>query len=230
MATEMCFADRFSAAAMDAAAILKLDDKGFGALIHGFYVDTFWFGQQACSSPRLVAWIGSAQDIQAAQARFWSSLEIEVRHQQSENSPGMVMARLGALFEFAAEGLGSLPLDAGLSNFPAILNLSNPELHRVREIHCGNGLFVQIELQALHELGPYLRDKDQTLAVFGFERSDYEILITRLSARALDRITTLGSALTFDNHWDGQDLLISFTRVITIPNIYQSHKTAIELK
>jgi hypothetical protein len=218
MATEMCFADRFSAAAMDAAAILKLDDKGFGDLIHGFYVDTFWFGQQACSSPRLVAWIGSAQDIQAAQARFWSALEIEVRHQQSENSPGMVMARLGALFEFAAEGLGSLPLGTSLSNFPATLDLSRPELDRVRQIHCGNGLFVQVELQSLQELGPYLRDKDQTLAVFGFIRSDFEALVACLPARALDRITPVGNALTFDPIWDGQDLLVSFTRIVTLPH------------
>jgi hypothetical protein len=218
MATEMCFADRFSAAAMDAAAILKLDDKGFGDLIHGFYVDTFWFGQQACSSPRLVAWIGSEQDIQAAQARFWSRLEIEVRHQQSENSPGMVMARLGALFEFAAEGLGSLPLGTSLSNFPATLDLSRPELDRVRQIHCGNGLFVQVKLQSLQELGPHLRDKDQTLAVFGFTRSDFEALVACLPARALDRITPVGNALTFDPIWDGQDLLVSLTRIITLPN------------
>jgi hypothetical protein len=217
MATEMCFADRFSAAAIRAEAVLDLDGSGLNDLVHGFYNDTFWFGQQACSSPRLVAWVGSSRDIHAAQARFWPALEGEVRRRQSENSPGMVMARLGAMFEFAAKGLVELPAGAGLSSFPATLNLPQLELQPVRDIHCGNGLFVQTELDALPALAPRLSDKDQTLAVFGFGNADYEGLIAALPARALDRITLVGSALSFDPVWDGQDLLVSFARLVTLP-------------
>ena len=218
MATELCFADRFSAAALDAAAVNRLDGKALEGLIHGFYNDTFWFGQQACSSPRLVAWVGSPDDIEKAKARFWPALRAEVSRRQSENSAGMVMARLGALFEFAGAGIGQLPPSTNLQDFPATLDLLGADLQPVREIHCGNGLFIQEDLQSLAQLGPQLSDKDQTLAVYGFTAADYQALVSALPPRALDRIVPVGEALSFDSIWDGQDFLRSLTRLISLPH------------
>lgn len=217
MAVELCFADRFSVAALSAEAILKANEPALRNLIQAFYNDTFWFAQQACSSPRMVAWVGTDVAIKEAMMRFWPALTNEVQARRTENSPAMVMARLGAAFEFAAQGLVGLSNENRLGDFPAKLELNENGLSAVREIHCGNGLFVQMCLHTLADLASSLSDKEQTLSVFGFEDRDYLNLISKLPPRALDRIVPAGTALGFDQIWDGQDLITSFTRIITWP-------------
>ena len=217
MATELCFADRFSAAALSAKAVVAADEVGFKALIQGFYVDTYWFAQQACSSPRMVVWVGNEEDVDAAKKRFWPALTVAVAAHGAENSPAMVMARLGASFEYAAYGLAELSNDEHVSDFPTKLQLTTEKLNKVREIHCGNGLFIQMKVEKLSQLGSKLTAKEQTLAVYGFDQQDYLDLIFTLPARALDRIVPVGTALAFDPVWDGQELSTSFTRLLTWP-------------
>ena len=219
MATELCFADRFSAAALSAVAVITADNAKFRELIQGFYNDTYWFAQQACSSPRMVAWVGTEPDVDAAKSRFWPALTKEVEARGAENAPAMVMARLGAAFEYAAYGLAGLSNDAHVVDFPAKLELTTSSLEKIREIHCGNGLFVQMRVNFLSELGSKFTDKEQTLAVYGFEEQDYLALISTLQPRALDRMVPVGTALAFDPVWDGQELVTSFTRLITWPQI-----------
>lgn len=219
MAIELCFADRFSAAALSAEAVVKADNAAFRKLIQGFYNDTFWFSQQACSSPRMVAWVGNDADVDAAKRRFWPALTKEVEERGVENAPAMVMARLEAAFEYAAYGLAELSQDIRLTSFPTKLELSTDSLAEVREIHCGYGLFVQMRLQTLAEIGPKLTDKEQTLSVYGFEEKNYLDLISTLPQRALDRIVPVGSALAFEQVWDGEDLITAFTRRISWPHI-----------
>jgi hypothetical protein len=216
-AIELCFADRFSAAALSAKAVSEADIGAFKELIQGFYNDTFWFAQQACSSPRMIAWVGSEADVEAAKRRFWPALSKEVEARGAENAPAMVMARLGAVFEYAAHGLAELSNEVRLDDFPAKLELTTNRLNEIREIHCGNGLFLQMQIQTLAELGPKLTDKEQTLSVYGFEEQDYLDIISTLPPRALDRMVPVGAALAFDPVWDGQDLVTSFTRLITWP-------------
>ncbi len=219
MATELCFADRFSAAALSAKALIEADDTAFNELIQGFYVDTYWFAQQACSSPRMIAWVGSEADVDIAKKRFWPALTTVVQERGAENSPAMVMARLGAAFEYAAHGLAEFSNECCVIDFPAKLELTNNNLNEVREIHCGNGLFIQLRVDALANFGSMLTDKEQTLAVYGFSQQDYLELVYTLPARALDRIVPVGTALAFDPVWDGQELITSFTRLITWPQL-----------
>lgn len=219
MATELCFADRFSAAALSAESVRTADNPAFKELIQGFYNDTYWFAQQACSSPRMVAWVGSEADVEAAKKRFWPALTKEVEARGAENAPAMVMARLGAAFEYAAYGLAELSNESSIVDFPAKLELTTNSLNEIREIHCGNGLFVQMRIQTLAELGPKLTDKEQTLSVYGFDQQDYLDFIITLPARALDRIVPVGTALAFDPVWDGQELITSFTRLVTWPQL-----------
>jgi hypothetical protein len=219
MATELCFSERFSAAALSANAVMNADNAAFKKLIQDFYNDTYWFAQQACSSPRLVAWVGSEAEIEEAKNKFWPALTREVEARHAENSPAMVMARLGSAFEYAAYGLAEFSNESHAADFPVKLELTNESLNKVREIHCGNGLFLQMRIRTLAELGPKVSDKEQTLSVYGFNREDYLELIAALTPRALDRIVPVGSALAFDQVWDGQELIVSFTRLVTLPRL-----------
>lgn len=89
-------------------------------------------------------------------------------------------------------------------------------LGHLRDLHCGNGLFFE---QVYPDVGSFFRsltDKEQTLSVFGYSADDIQRNVDLLSARALDRVTQVGSALAFDTVWDGIDLLQAFTRHLSI--------------
>lgn len=87
-----------------------------------------------------------------------------------------------------------------------------------KSIHCGNGLFLETRLPCLAALAPQLSDKEQTLAVHGFPREELIELALNLPPRAIDRFAKFGEALSFAPVWDGQDLIISFSRNVLLPS------------
>lgn len=217
-ATEVCFPDRFSACALRADTILAADDAALRQLATGFYNDAFWFGQQACSSPRLVAWVGSDADIDAACDRFWPAVTQELLRRQPPDTEAMNMARVTAGFEFAASGIARPAHLASLTQArPARLSMEVGLNERAKALHCGNGLFLETRLRRLSELATQLSDKEQTLAVHGFERSELLELVTSLPPRAIDRMAPIGQALAFAPVWDGVDLLTAFGRQLLLP-------------
>ena len=57
------------------SAINKLEKKEFLDLISAFFNDISWFSQQACSSPRLIIWIGDTKSIEKAKDIFWKNFK-----------------------------------------------------------------------------------------------------------------------------------------------------------
>lgn len=218
-AIDICFPDRFSACAIQADAVLAADDKALSRLATDFYNDAFWFAQQACSSPRLVAWVGQYSTIDAASARFWTALEQVLARRQPENSEAMCMARVAASFEYAAARIARPAQARGLRpTQPLRLCLETALNQTAKEIHCGNGLFLETRLLVLADLALQLSDKEQTLAVHGFTRDQLLSLASALPPRAIDRFARFGEALAFTPTWDGQDLIISFSRRLLLPS------------
>lgn len=217
-ATELCFPDRFSAAALSAPAVAALDDAGLARLAQGFYNDAFWFAQQACSSPRLLAWVGDADEVATAAPRFWAALaaELQRRDAAADNTGAMTMARLAASFEYAAAGLAHLGPNT-LGSYPLRLVLDQGLNTAVKEIHCGNGLFLEQQADTLAALAPQFSDREQTLSVFGFGHDELAALMQAVPPRAIDRLVPIGHALDFSPVWDGQDLILSFSRLVALP-------------
>lgn len=223
-ATELCFPDRFSAAAINAPTVLALDDAALHQQAAAFYNDAFWFAQQACSSPRLLAWVGHASECAQAQQRFWAAVQSQVARMQPENTAAMHMARLGAAFDLAAQALAHPSPEQTDGAYPFLrLTLEQPLSIGMKNLHCGNGLFLEQRLNHLHELAPQLSDKEQTLTVLGFNRAELLDLVDSLPPRAIDRIVPFGEALSFAPVWDGVDLFTAFTRQISLPP--QAHST-----
>lgn len=216
-ATELVFPDRFSAAAFNSAALAALAEDGLKRLAANFYNDVFWFAQQACSSPRLVVFVGSDADTHEARRRFWSALEEEVRRRGFEHDSAVTMARVAATFEYAARGAARPAEPWRAAQLPQRLMLETPLDVGLRALHCGNGLMLEQAVPDLHTLAAQFSDKEQTLTVFGFGRDELASFVLQLPPRAVDRIAAVGEALTFNNVWDGQDLLTAFCRRISLP-------------
>ncbi|AVZ84747.1 acyl-CoA reductase [Acinetobacter sp. WCHA45] len=216
-ATEICFPDRFSICAIRADSMLKLNIEEQNRLAANFYKDAFWFAQQACSSPRLITWVGDEKTIQQAQEQFWNALNIEIATHPIENSEAMNMARINASFEYAGVALAKPTGNKGLEiEYPLKLQLECPLQETIKNIHCGNGLFLENRVHQLTDLAIQLSDKEQTLTTFGFTKDELKEFILNLPPRAVDRIVKIGDALSFAPIWDGQDLIVAFSRKILL--------------
>jgi len=213
LALELAFPDRFGVAAIDAATLAASDDAELAQLAHRFINDVLWFGQQACSSPRTLYWVGTADTVDAARARFWPA--VRAQSGQVADEPAALMARVTDAHLMAALTPG-LHASGALGNYPLTLEAGHAD-GRLRELQSGHGLVVEVRLDSLPELAPQLDDRDQTLAQHGFSRDALVALLDQLGNRALDRIVPFGRALDFHPVWDGTDLLDVLTRKITLP-------------
>lgn len=216
-ATEICFPDRFSLAALNADKVLRTSADEFRVLIDKFYNDVFWFSQQACSSPRLIVWVGNAADCSAAQTRFWAAFNMVVQQRQPQNTPAMNMARLASAFEMAATEQAHSSQPCNIAAFPMRLTLERPLAPRSRTVHCGHGVFYEFQSLTLADISNMLTEKDQSMSIFGFCQDEIVDLIHKLPPRALDRIVHVGQALAFSPVWDGTNLFTALTRCISLP-------------
>lgn len=212
-AIELCFPDRFSVAMLSGDAVLRLDVKSLSELCSRFYNDSIWFSQQACSSPRLVCWIGNSDECSKAREYFWETFTKHLSDREYENSPGMAMDRFVTACLVATE---SIQCEKTHSPFPARILLKSQSLGLLRDYHCGNGLFYEQFFPNIFEFFQTLNDRNQTLSVFGFSLEDLIADLKSLPPRSIDRITKIGNALDFDFTWDGVNLLHAFTRRISV--------------
>lgn len=206
LANELVFPDRFSLAILQSDCVEKLTDKALDQLVEQFYNDVFWFDQLACSSPRLVVWQGKKSD------RFWRAFERKIQLKKYELLAATQVLKYTTSMLLATED--------EVEKFEATTYFSRVHLTNVsadiRDRHCGGGLFYEYEIAELHEMAQIIIDKDQTIAYFGFERSELQQLVEAVSTRGIDRIVPIGQALDFNGVWDGQNFLTSFTREVVI--------------
>jgi len=213
LAVELAFPDRFGVAVVRAGALNEGNDDEVLELARRFCNDVLWFGQQACSSPRTLYWIGDDTSVSAAKARFWPL--VRALAASLEDEPAALMARVTDANLLAALGHRVHSADA-IGLYPVRLEAPRAD-GAIREIQSGHGLVVEIELPTLAALTPQLDDRDQTLVQHGFTADSLRDFLCLLGNRAIDRVVPFGRALDFHPVWDGTDLIDVLTRKITLP-------------
>ncbi len=208
-ARELTFPDRFSFAVIRASAWLQLEDRR--SLAEQFFNDTFWFDQMGCSSPRLVFWCGSQEEAAEASAGFLESVRQLAVEKNYQVQAATRLNRFAFACLAAMEGHASTYQD--LSEF-TVLGLERFE--QLSREHCGGGLLFQYRVGDLLEIAPFVDRRDQTMTYFGFGKSELTGFARRLKGRGVDRIVPTGQALNFNRFWDGNDLLLEFTRYVYI--------------
>jgi hypothetical protein len=210
---ELTFADRYSLAAIDARAYLDADPSNRAQLGEDFARDTYSFDQVACSSPQLVAWRGSAEDVATASEAFFGQVAAAACRRGYTVDAGTATAQT-----LAAAGLAADRRVRGCKRYGRellVVEIEGPG--DVVRTHIGGGFLLSLRLGSLAELVPFVTRADQTLVQFGFDEAELREFAGRAAASGgIDRIVAIGQALTFDRYWDGYDLLGAFTRTVRV--------------
>jgi len=213
-ATELTFADKFSFALIKSDELLK--EQNLQRLIRNFYNDAFSFSQMACSSIRLIAWVGTEKDNHKAKKIFWKALgSYTLQKAPTEITPADIVNKLVAECSIAIES----PIKIEKNSNPYINKINISRLTEVKEdLHCGTGLFYELETNDLISIFQDINKKHQTVSHYGFNPEELKQAIYKTLPSGIDRIVPIGKSLEFSHIWDGTDLLQSFCREVDLWN------------
>jgi hypothetical protein len=217
-ATELVFPNKFSLAAIKSDILLKQTEQEIIKIAMDFYNDSFWFDQMACSSPRLVVWVGERNDNENAKSLFWGLLTEVIRNKGYLPQSNVGITKMVTGYSYAIQGFTDKLSTAETENIYRV-HVDTKQLQQdfnIREQHCGGGFFLETEIEELNQLKEIISRKDQTLSVYGFKGDELTNIARGLIGKGLDRIVPIGQALNFNEIWDGYDLMVYFTKEINI--------------
>ena len=208
-AFDICFADRYSIAAIRPKAILEADNCSL--IAERFYNDTYLFDQNACSAPHLVCWEKS-DGIAEAKKRFWDAVYAYAKaHYQFQDV--MAVDKLTALYKQAV----AMPTHDEETKDNVLRRVEIDSLpYNIDSFRCAGGYFTECDVESLDDIASIVSAKYQTLAYYGFEREELEVFVQRNRLTGIDRIVPFGETTTFALTWDGMNLIDKMSRIVSI--------------
>lgn len=201
---DISFADRYSAALINGDALVaKAQVAELATLL---WRDTQPHAQQACSSPRVIFWLGNNEAQQALFEKV-EQLAAHVNHDNTSLNNHLAVSQL-----IQSSGCAGKPIVQKTICALPIKTLNQAFL----DWHLGGGLYLVLSLTTLNELPELIDEKLQTLTYWQVDKSELLKLVNEPSITGLDRVVPLGRALEFSPHWDGVDLLSQLSRTITV--------------
>lgn len=207
-AIELTFADRYSVAVINADHYLNCDA---GKVAKDFYTDTYYSDQNACSSPRLVVWVG--KNVSEAKERFWKTLS-ETARKDYDMKPIQSVDKYTSFTMLAMEQPG-VKLVLGDDNY--VMRVEVPSLNAgMMEYKNGGGFFFEYTAADLSELLPVLGKRCQTISLLGVNSSEIKKLVFENGVRGVDRIVNMGQTMALEFIWDGFHMVEAMSRIIYI--------------
>ena len=207
---DICFADRYSVALINADAVMAADEAQMARLVEGFYNDTYLMDQNACSSPQVILW---EHDSPQARERFWGAVE-ELAKRKYVLQDAVAVDKY-TLFCEEAVGNGNIQSVTRKGNLLYRVELKSlPQdviLPRGKA-----GFFFEYGLKNREELFKVVTEKFQTVTQFGIDAAELAREVASAHLRGIDRIVPVGQAMDIGVVWDGFDLVRSLSRVIGV--------------
>lgn len=208
-AVEITFADRYSVAVIDAAAVNEC--KELDRLAADFYNDTYLFDQNACSSPQLIYWLGGANETAAAKEKFWNAAYKYVSDRYTFE-PIIAVNKYTAVCRMAIDLQGKAEaMPDNLISRIAVFELS----YRLTDYRCVGGSFIEYCSSELEDLGRIVTEKFQTVSYYGDIGDKIGRFVLNNGLRGIDRIVPIGKTSDFSLIWDGYDLILQMSRAIS---------------
>lgn len=207
------FPDRKSLSVIDARAYGAADAAARDALAARFFNDVYWFDQMGCGSPRVMIWVGAADDVAGLPRDFYTRVTDVTRSKGYAVETGVAISKFSYLNDMLAEGAGISGYR--LDNTLSVLEL-DPEKPAMPARVIGGGMISNLRLDRLEDAAGLMNRATQTITHFGFNEARLRLLAKAMRGRGGFRIVPIGQALAFDAIWDGIGLLDCMTRRIAI--------------
>lgn len=209
-AFDVTFADRYSVSVIHAGNYLALEDKK--TVASGFYNDTYLFDQNACSSPRLLVWVGNEDLVVKAKTSFWGNLRHVIDIKGYKNEPIMVVDKFSTLCR-AAIRMPDVKMEKRPDNIIMRVRVGtlDPDLP---EFASAGGIFYEYTDTGLDALLKIINTRYQTLTYIGFDPEELRQTIIKHGVSGIDSIVPVGASSDFALIWDGYDLIRQMSRIV----------------
>lgn len=204
-AIEMTFADRYSVAVINSDAYLNEDPD---EVAKGFYTDTYYSDQNACSSPRLVVWMGNK--VNEARELFWKKMNLLVEKDYD-------MKPIQAIDKFTSLSMLGMGYDGVhlVSDNNLVVRVEVDKLYpELMNYKNGGGYFFEYKMKNLDDIVPVLTKQCQTISVLGIEKQDILDIVFKYGVRGVDRVVELGKTMELEFIWDGYKMIEEMSRFI----------------
>jgi hypothetical protein len=201
---DISFADRYSACLINGDE-LNTDEK-INELATKLWQDTEPHSQQACSSPKMVFWLGNTAQ-QKALFEHINQLASKKSIASNQLNNHLVTSQLIQSQEKSQQNI----ILKAICAIP--INIFNES---ILEWHNGAGLFLVLQIKSVESLTNIVTDKLQTLSYWQIKKQEILKLVNSPSIQGIDRIVPVGQALDFNPDWDGYRLLTDLSRHITV--------------
>jgi hypothetical protein len=209
-AYEMLFPDRYSISVIRADAYLETADKV--RIADGFYNDTYLFDQGACSSPRLVYWVGDIDIVSRAQDAFWNNVYQLLERKRYTNEPITTVAKYMTICRVAID-TGAARRFVTPDNRLIRIGLDTIDVP-FQKYDCVGGVYFEYCANDLGQLIGIVDRRLQTVTCLGYEPIELCQFFIGSGATGVDRIVRMGEAGTFSLTWDGYDMIRHLSRRI----------------
>ena len=209
---DVTFADRYSICIINTKEYLK--EKMPDKIALGFYNDTYLFDQNACTSPHLINWVGSNEDVEKAKIIFWGELNKIVTQKYPEILPLTAVDKLTTFYKtvLSVNGIHKTFTNNNLLWRVEIDNL----FPNLEYFNCSSGYFLEYHASSLSEIAKIISRKYQTIAYYGFEKSELVDFVLNEKLSGVDRIVQIGQTTEFSAIWDGFDLIRTLSRCVQV--------------
>jgi len=207
-AIELTFADRYSIAVINADEYVKAEDKS--KIAQDFYNDTYFSDQNACTSPRIIFWIGNNKN--EAKKTFWENIRILVKGKY-ELAPVQAVGKLAMFYKTVANFPITL-IDAE-DNYVTRINVNNADEGLMR-FKYNSGFYFEHDIDELKDILPICGERLQTLIYYGLDKEKLMEFFVKCKPKGIDRAVPMGKSMDFTLTWDGYDLIRQLSRKITI--------------
>ena len=205
---EITFANRYSLAIVNSDIYLNISDKK--SIAESFYNDTYIMDQNACTSPKIIIWIGNR--INEAKSLFWSEARKIIESKYNIHAIQCINKLTSSYLASVALEKAKIILDK--DNLIVRINISDIKTDLL--IYLDNsGYFFEYDCHNIMDLFDICNDKRcQTIAFVG-DRKMLKPLFEN-GIKGVDRIVEFGHTMDFDLIWDGYNLVSELTRTIMI--------------
>jgi hypothetical protein len=192
---------------------MLIKEMNLQKIAEGFYNDTYFFDQNACSAPHLIIWTGDTANTGIAQQKFWDAVYKETKKKYRLQT----IQAIDKLTSFYRQAI-NMPVhktDTQYDNTLVRIQLETLPPN-IDEFRCTGGYFSEYIAASLKDIATVINSRYQTLAYYGYEKDVLRQFVVENRLTGIDRIVPIGSTTHFSLTWDGYNLISALSRVCTI--------------